>query len=55
MDVAEARRTPQLAVDVRERPYFLKHQSRRAEYLMARWNVVSWNKINCLFSRSDAS
>ena len=46
---------PILVNDVWEHAYYLKHQSRRNEYLNGWWPVVNWHEAARLFERSDQS
>ena len=41
---------PILALDLWEHAYYLKYQSKRAEYVEAFFNVINWEKVNELIN-----
>src|SRR5271156_5644433 len=43
--IAGCEGTPIFGVDVWEHAYYLKYQNRRADYLKAVWNAVSWDAV----------
>lgn len=55
MDDAEVQGAPILANDVWEHAYYLKHQSRRGEYLAGWWSVVNWKEASSRFAEASAA
>lgn len=45
MSVIDVKGEPILALDVWEHAYYLKYQSKRAEYVKNFWNIVNWAEV----------
>lgn len=45
MSAIDVKGEPVLAIDVWEHAYYLKYQSKRAEYVKNFWNIVNWAEV----------
>ncbi|HYD03742.1 MAG TPA: superoxide dismutase [Alphaproteobacteria bacterium] len=47
-------KTPILGIDVWEHAYYLKYQSKRAEYVENFWNVINWDQVLKYYKEAQA-
>ena len=46
---------PLLVIDAWEHAYYLQYENRRADYVTALWNVVSWSNVAERYSLATAA
>ena len=50
MDDAQKKGIPILCIDIWEHAYYLKYQNKRADYLLAIWNVINWSEVSARYN-----
>lgn len=50
MDDAQNKGIPILGIDLWEHAYYLKYQNKRADYLLAIWNIINWNEVSARYN-----